>query len=529
MQDLDTRFESLSNKIAPMSPSIANDGTPSSQILNRPKPKWWADSGLRRLVFWQLCILLSQVTVGYDESVTGSFQAMQPWIEAMDYPSSSDLGLITAILFVGGFFGAFFAPYLADHYGRRPSIFFGSVLCVAGAAVQTASHSRNVFIASRLIIGFGISFTTSAGPSLLNELAHPQMRGQIAASFNVLWYVGSIIASWLTFGTGHMSSHWAWRIPSLVQGVPAVLVALAVIWMPESPRYLCSKGRVPEARQILIRYHANGRQDDEVVDTELSQITTALQVEKESKMTSWSTMLKSPANRKRFSICIAVALLTLWNGQGVISYYFSPILTSIGITGTNQQTGINGGLQIWNLICSLSGTYLAERIGRRPLWLISFVGMMMANVPMTIASARYAANGSKGGAYATVVFLFLYNAAFNVACNPLLYSYTTELLPYSIRTRGLGLQIIVSQAALTVNQYVNPIALDHIGYWYFVFYLGMLIIGTAIIYFFFPETKGFTLEELTVLFEDRAEVMEGLEIGGSDITNEEIEHHAKSG
>lgn len=196
-----------------------------------------------------------------------------------------------------------------------------------------------------------------------------------------------------------------------------------------------------------------------------------------------------------------MALLTLWNGQGVISYYFSPILDSIGITSTNQQTGINGGMQIWNLICSLVGAYLVESIGRRPLWLASFIGMICANVPLTISSARYQATGSKGAAYSTVVFLFLYNAAFNVACNPLLYSYTTELLPYSIRTKGLAVQIAVSEAALTVNQYVNPIALDSIGYWYFVFYLGMLLLGTAVIYLWFPETKGYTLEQLGRIFE----------------------------
>ncbi|KAJ4298141.1 hypothetical protein N0V90_006040 [Kalmusia sp. IMI 367209] len=314
-------------------------------------------------------------------------------------------------------------------------------------------------------------------------------------------------------------------------GVPALLVAIAILFMPESPRYLYSKGRVDEARKMLLYYHAEGREDDQLVEMELRQIGAALQLEKESKTLSWGTMLKSRANRKRFGICISVALLTLWNGQGVISYYFSPILTRIGITGTNQQTGINGGMQIWNFLCALLGAYLVERIGRRPLWLASFIGMIAANIPLTISSARYAANESKGAAYATVVFLFLYNAAFNIACNPLLYSYTTELLPYTIRTRGLGLQILISQAALTVNQYVNPIALEHIGFWYFVFYLGMLILGLVVIYLFFPETKGHTLEELGQLFEAnegrRLDVIQGLDLEDGVAENEQIKHVPK--
>lgn len=91
----------------------------------------------------------------------------------------------------------------------------------------------------------------------------------------------------------------------------------------------------------------------------------------------------------------------------------------------------------------------------------------------------YDKHDSKAAAYTVVVFLFLYDAAFNIACNPLLYCYATEILPFRIRARGLALQIAVSQAALTVNQYVNPIALNNIGYYYYIFYLGMLILGVS--------------------------------------------------
>ncbi|KAF4540679.1 Sugar transporter [Lasiodiplodia theobromae] len=323
--------------------------------------------------------------------------------------------------------------------------------------------------------------------------------------FNVLWYVGSIIAAWLTFGTGHLTSTWSWRIPSIVQGVPALLVLLSTFsGMPESPRYLISRNRPHDALHILATYHANGDRADALVAHELAQITAALAAERAaSKTLTWRVALRSRAHRARFALCLAVAVLTLWNGQGVISYYFSPILSSIGIASTAAQTGINGGMQVWNLVCSAVGAVvLAERLGRRPLWLLSFAGMMAANVPLTVASARYAAKGSQGAARAVVVFLFLYNAAFNLACNPLLYAYVTEILPYGVRTKGLALQIAASQAALTVNNYVNPIALEAIGYWYFVFYLGMLVAGMAFIWLFFPETKGKSLEELVGLFGD---------------------------
>ncbi|KAL1847487.1 hypothetical protein Plec18170_008600 [Paecilomyces lecythidis] len=486
-------------------------------IHNRRFEMWWKDLGLRKLIAWQLTILISQMTTGYDESVVGSMQSMKPWVKDMNNPDDSRVGIITAIVFVGGFVGAFVASPIADYFGRRIGMFVGASFTLIGTIIQTAANNSATFIGGRFLIGLGISFTCVSGPSLLFELAHPDMRGTITATFNVLWYVGSIIAAWTTFGTGHMTNSWSWRIPSLIQGVPAVMVMLSVIiGLPESPRWLCANGRVDEAHQILAYYHANGDISSDLVKREIEELQSTIEAEQAAKKTiNWDIVYRTPANRKRIYLVVVVALLTLWNGQGVISYYFSPILTSIGITSTTQQTGINGGLQIWNLLWSIAGALLADRIGRRPLWLTSFIGMIFANIPLTIASAMYDKHRSNRAAYAVVVFLFFYDAAFNIANNPLLYCYPTEILPFMMRAKGLSIQVAVSQAALTVNQYVNPIALNRIGFYYFIFYLGMLILGTSIIYFTFPETKGKTEEELAHLFEgdqDRITI-DGLEGG----------------
>lgn len=320
-----------------------------------------------------------------------------------------------------------------------------------------------------------------------------------------------------------------------MQGIPSVLVIAALPFIPESPRWLHAHGREEEAKRILYQYHANGVTSDPLVDAEFEEIAAGVRLDAERKSETWSQLLRSKANRKSFAICIVVPMLTLWNGQGVIAYYFSPILKSIGISNTNQITGINGGLQIWNLLCSVIGVLLAERMGRRKLWLTSFFGMMLANVPFTIASAMYAKNGSDAAARAVVVFLFLYDAAFNIGCNPLPYCYTIEVLPFGIRSKGMGLTIAVGEIALAVNQYVNPVALDSIGYYYYIFYLGMLIVWVSlieytfvvgkctnrgqilVIYFFFPETKGFSLEELSMIFEDEKTVeIVGVERGEED-------------
>lgn len=285
-------------------------------------------------------------------------------------------------------------------------------------------------------------------------------------------------------------------------------------FIPESPRFLVAHGRIKEAHKILARYHANGDLDDELVRFELQEITTALNSEKMADKMGWEIMVATAGNRRRTVICVTVACLCIWSGQGLISYYFSEIMTGVGITGATRQyalppslysflfpflfflffhlytkrtatltrhrTGINGGLQIWNLLVSILGVCLTDHLGRRPLWLLSLISMMLSNIALTVATARYDATQAPAAGIAAMVFVFMYDASFNIACNPLPYSYVPEILPYGIRAKGLSIVIGVAQAGLVVNQYVNPIALDHIGWRYYIFYLGLLLFFVCI-------------------------------------------------
>jgi len=142
--------------------------------------------------------------------------------------------------------------------------------------------------------------------------------------------------------------------------------------------------------------------------------------------------------------------------------------------------------------------------------------MLCSNIGITITSAVFEKSGANAAAYMAIFFLFLYNAGFNIACNPLAYAYPTEILPYSMRTKGLAAMVAIGQALLIVSQYANPVAIEAIGWKYWLFFLGMLVIFIVMVYFTYPETKGLTLEELARLFEDAETVtmlekMDGIE------------------
>ncbi|CAK4020779.1 general substrate transporter [Lecanosticta acicola] len=493
-----------------------------SDILpeNNTHPKWWKDPGLRTLNFLILGIISIQITSGYDQVVVGSFQAMRPWLNDMGNPGPSRMGLITTATFIGSLVGSLPASSCSDRFGRKSGLLLGSLATIAGSIFQTAARGYIQFTFGRALVGVGISFNVIAGPSLIAELAHPRQRGAVSGFFNTLWYVGSIAAAFTSFGTGHLKTSWSWRIPSLLQVLPPLFLLSILRYIPESPRYLLARGREQDAYAMLVKYHANGHDNDKLVEWEIQGIKNDIETEVENARAPWSTLWDTKASLKRTLCVLSVAFLCLWSGQSFIGYYFSPILSQVGILGTARQTGINGALQVSNLATSLAGALLADRIGRRALWMISVATMILANAGTIVASAK-ATDNSNAASHTVVVFLFIYSAGYTIACNPLCYAYPAELLPFSVRTKGLSVYVFFSYILATVDIYVNPIALAAISWRFWFVYLGLLVSGFVLVYFAWAETKGLSLEATGRLFDKGSTECSGkLEGYSSQITSD---------
>lgn len=142
-----------------------------------------------------------------------------------------------------------------------------------------------------------------------------------------------------------------------------------------------------------------------------------------------------------------------------------------------------------------------DRIGRRPLWLISTGGMLLSYCVITALSASFAKTKTPSIGIAVVPFLFVFYGFYDIAWTIQCYSYTTEILPYNLRTKGLAIFVCVQNLALAFNTYVNPIALSAIAWKYYTVYIGTLSLILVLIYFFFPEIKGLTLDEISVVFD----------------------------
>ncbi|PPQ73948.1 hypothetical protein CVT26_006401 [Gymnopilus dilepis] len=485
---------------------------------------WYKNRRLVLLNFWIVILLVTSSTNGYDGAESSIYeeeyvfsahtnpdglQSLPQWQKAFHNPTGGSLGLLGAIQNIGSLSALPFAPYMADGLGRKACIVWGACLMIIGTVLQTASQTVHMFIGARWLIGFGLNLAATGAPMLISELAYPIFGVSIFPSIGGCSYFasvrifGSFIAAWTTFGTFHIGTSWSWRIPSAIQGFPSVIQLIFIWFVPESPRWLVSKGREQEALRTLAYYHAKGNEKDPLVEYEYEEIKTAIRLDREvAETVGWSTLFKTPGNRKRMRIIIAIAFFSQWSGNGLaISLDLNKVLDAIGIADPTVQLLINGVLQIYSFILCVFGSLWCDKLGRRKLFLISTGGMLVCWTLETICFAIYSERGTASAAHAFIAMIFLFSTFYALAYSPLIVTYTIEILPYNLRSKGFTIFNFTICASLVFNQYVNPIALQNIGWKYYTVYIAWLTFEFTFIWLYLVETKNRTLEETAAIFD----------------------------
>ncbi|OWZ70031.1 hypothetical protein AYX14_04548 [Cryptococcus neoformans] len=487
-------------------------------LPNNTHRNWWQDEGLRWLTFFQLTGYAGTINSGYDSSLMNGLLTIPFFNAAIDHASGTRLGLITAGYPLGSLLAFQLAAWVSDRFGRKRAIMYGAVITIIATLCQGLTKGPWALFGTRIILGIGTAFEIVAAPTIVAEITHPRTRAQSSALTQTCYYLGSIVAAWVTFGTLTLNSDWSWRIPILLQVVPPLFQLSLLWWCPESPRWLLRVGRRAEALDTLAKYHANGVTEDPLVQFELNEIEAAIALETSmTSQSSYKAFIQTKGNRHRMWILVSLGFVSQWVGMGVISYYFAAILRSIGIIDPTQQAGLNGGLQVWNWCLAISGALAVERLGRRLLWLISTGGLLCTFIVVTACSAVYANTESKAAGYVVVAFLFLFSGFFGIAYTPMGYSYPIEILPFGLRAKGHALSQTCVFIALFFNQFVNPIALDSIGWKYYIVFIVICALQFVNIYFTFPEVKGRTLEEIAEVFDGVSIVPPETEIAIDDV------------
>lgn len=477
------------------------------QLPNNTASSWWRDPGLRKLVFLMATLTCSAVGSGVDGSLINGIQILPAYKENIGDISDSYSGLVTAAFSLGALPALPISAYTMDRYGRKVPLLLGCLSVIIGGIIQGFTHGPAAYLGTRLAIGFGIALTGTSAPTLLMEIAHPRLRGRASLLYNCSWYIGATMIGWATYGTlKGMTGSWSWRVPSLVQIIPEIFLGLVVVLlMPESPRFLVSRGREEEALAVLAKYHANGDHDDPLVRFEFAEIQEALAAEKQAAgETTYLTFLKTRGNRHRLLICILIGFMCQWAGNGIVTYYLSPILEASGVTDPGTQSIINVCMNIWNYPWAIAGALSAHKLGRRALFFISTGGMLVCYIVITALAASYEKSGKHAEGYTLVAFLFLFFASYDFGFTGLQSAYPIEVLPYNLRAKGYCITQFCIYLALFFNQFVNPIGLSNLSWKYYIVYCCILAAMLVAQYFLFPETKGRTLEEIKEVFDGEA-------------------------
>ncbi len=229
-------------------------------------------------------------------------------------------GLNTAAAWIGNLLACMVMQPVTDGFGRKKGILLSACVCYVGIILQAAAQNVGMFVVSRMIVGLGAQLSSSAAPALLGELVPAVTRGRILGIFFSCFYVGSLLVSIINYGSQNIQSTWSWRLPSLLQLIPSTLALCLLPFVPESPRWLISKGHFGHAREVLVIVEGFGDPDAPNVALSFDEIQSALAAEKEMyPKNPWLEIVATVGNRKRLAILVSFGVMLEMFGNFVVS------------------------------------------------------------------------------------------------------------------------------------------------------------------------------------------------------------------
>ncbi|KAK3312743.1 MFS sugar transporter-like protein [Apodospora peruviana] len=460
------------------------------------------------------CSMITSATFGYDGSMMNGLNILPSYSDYFQL-NTTTTSLNTSTLYLGGCIAGFVWGAVTDAIGRRPSLFWAAVLTVMAVALQTAAQNVAMFVFARILIGFGTTASAITGPAYLAETLPWKSRAWGLGIFNDFYYVGGLVAAGVTFGTASMESTWAWRLPSLMQAVFSFACLLILPFIPESPRWLVSRGRREEALTSLAAANARGDETDEAVLLQFREIcdTLAFESQDEARLRNLGQILRNPGARKRLIIAATCAVFSTLAGNIIASYYLGTMLSNAGITDTTTQLQINIILNAWSLVVSVLGTFYADKMGIKATALASTAVMTVAIFLVGALTKLYGDSGFHPGVYATVAMIFVFMGAYSFGWTPLLYLVPAEILNYRIRANGMAFFGFVLNGTALWGVFAFPFALEGIGWKTYMINGAWDVAVFFFIWWYWVEIKGMTLEEID-------EVMDGVK--HSDVPDVEV-------
>ncbi|KAF2713291.1 general substrate transporter [Pleomassaria siparia CBS 279.74] len=420
------------------------------------------------------------------------------------------IGAINSTFSGGAVFGSLMGGLTMDRFGRRKTVMIGAAVNLLGAALQTGAQNLAMILVGRILAGWAVGIMSMSVPIYQSECAHPKTRGMIVGITQQMIGVGFIVSTWVGYGASKVpaTSAFSWRFPLGFQCIPCIILIGGILFFPESPRYLVETDQQDEALRVLKRLHSNGTNDEWIME-EFNEIKLTIEAERAITAPGWLIMFKVKAWRTRLMHATLAQAFTQMTGINVIGYYSTILYENLGIVGDRNILVIG----IYNIVGPLFNlifiTFILDRVGRRKPLLTGTVLITIALIcEAVIGSQVVDATGSRKNSLsiAGVFFLFCVTAIFSCSFGPISWVYASEIMPMQIRGRGSAFATAIGNWLVgTVWSQVSPIGLGQITYkFYFIFVAFNICVTFPTIYFVFKETKQLSLEEIDLLFGERA-------------------------
>jgi MFS family permease len=446
---------------------------------------------------------MNQAGYGIDWAVIGNINSYDTWHNFFGFGKSGPiLGTINALMQIGTFCGAPFLA-LADVIGRRGVNFAGNAIVIVAALMQGLAPNLPCFMIGRFLLGFGTAMCSA--PQYMAEIAPVHMRGRLVGVFGACFQVGSIVMTAALMGfTKWTTSDWQWRCPLILQGLAPLVVCVTIyLWCPESPRYLVMKNRREDAKKVIARYMTTSNDINEpIVPLVVQQIEDSLETSRTGLKAAWDFRpFFTKAVRYRTIMLLIYSIFQQWNGGGIIGYYLTPALETVGITESIDQIGISLGLTGIYFVFTAFGAWIIDFFRRRTLIFAGLITFVLAQTAVTITSWRYNVEPSHPTAILTVMWVFVYQVCSASLIATMHNLYPVEILSLPLRAKGMGLYAMFQGAAGVVQSYGISIGIEKVGYKIWVVYIVYNLIQLVVAYFVFPETSKLSLEEIDHIFE----------------------------
>ncbi|WP_110669103.1 sugar porter family MFS transporter [Salinicola halophilus] len=429
---------------------------------------------------WSVFVALAGFLFGFDTAVISG--ADRPVQELWGLSDLQHGLFIMSMALWGTVLGAIFGSYPADRLGRRATLLVIGVLYLVSALGSALATDPFWFSFFRLIGGFGVGMSSVAAPAYISEIAPAERRGNLVAlyQFNVVFGIFMAYVSNAIFGSLLSADAWRWMLG--IEVVPALIYTLALVKVPESPRWLIlARGDTRTASQTLRQIDPTGD-----IDGKIEEIQAADREDAKTQSRFFARRLRLP-----ITLAFLIAFFNQFTGINFVLYYAPRILESAEL-GASAALLSTAGIGLIMVLFTLLGMALIDRLGRRTLLLIGSVGYI---VSLAIISHAFF-TGNLGGTLIPLQ-LCLFVAAHGISQGTVIWVYISEIFPNRERARGQSLGSFTHWLFAAIITLVTPWVLGVFnGGPVFAFFAFMMVLQVVFVLFFMPETKGVSLEAM---------------------------------